>query len=630
MAIKAARRPALKFAILLETCICVSAVFATVASGQDTSGIALSIDLPRYYFKSPQEEIAARADLHEALDRLERFKRQLNSSSQLLAFLKENDAVQKLFDKHDDYLYLRCSLNRKDSACDEEEKLDSGFNAKTAFVGPAILDIPGDRLRSFLSQEPKLKQYSFELSDTRRKVPHLLPEAQQRFLDELHPEIADWQYDLYDRIVAGIKFGTVQTQAGPLDVIRQRNLIAGSADARVREEGFRKRYAGYASQRDLIAFALIHTVRSQTSLAKVHHYSDAPAGKYESLHLKPENTRDLLARMAQNGDVPKRYERIRSHAIEQGYHQPAHAWDMSAPAPGLNLPIASLPEARSIFHAAFAGLGNEYQSAFDALLDPVTGRADVLPGGAPGRYGGGFSLGRSGTAVLFYGRYDGTFKDLSVIAHEGGHATHQALMDASGVLPCYQRGPNFLFESFAEFNELLLADYMAEHATTPELRSYYRERWMNIKGLDAFYGAQDALLEQAIYDGVSAGTVRNADDLDHLTLETDSQFSQFPASTPELRGRWTMVSLMFEDPLYDVNYVYGGLLALKYFQLYSTRRDWFVSRYIALLKNGFDRTPAELLDRFLGIDLSGPGLLNDDLELLGLRLDQMEEDPVGK
>jgi oligoendopeptidase F len=147
---------------------------------------------------------------------------------------------------------------------------------------------------------------------------------------------------------------------------------------------------------------------------------------------------------------------------------------------------------------------------------------------------------------------------------------------------------------------------------------------MSIKGLDAFYGAQDALLEQAIYDGVAAATVRNADDLDSLTLRIDDEFSLFPASTPELRTRWAMVSLMFEDPLYDVNYVYGGLLALKYYDLYTTRREWFVPRYIALLKNGFNQPPKELLHQFLGVDLSGPALLNDDLELLSRRLDQLE------
>ncbi|MGC1373937.1 MAG: M3 family metallopeptidase [Candidatus Sulfotelmatobacter sp.] len=534
-----------------------------------------------------------------------------------------------MFAKHDDYLYLRCSLNRKDSACDVEDKFDSEFQARTAFFDPVILGIPDDRLRSFLREDSKLKPYSFELSDIRRNAPHLLPEAQQKFLDELRPEIADWQYDLYKEIVGGIKFGAVQTAARPLDVIRQRNLIASSSDARVREGGFSKRYSGYASQRDLLAFTLIHTVRAQSALAREHGYADAPERKYESLYLNPQETRELLNLMATHGEIPKRYETIRLRELEHGYGQPAHIWDLSAPTPGLTLPTTSLSEARNILHGVFAGLGPEYQSAFDMLLDPAKGRADILPGGAENRYGGGFSLGLGGAGVLFYGRYDGTFKDLSVIAHEGGHATHRQLMNENRVLPCYRSGPNFLFESFAEFNELLLADYMAEHAGTPALRSYYRERWMNIKGLDAFYGAQDALLEQAIYDGVAAGAVRNADDLDRLTVKIDSQFSQFPATVPELRNRWTMVSLMFEDPLYDVNYVYGGLLALKYYQLYSARRSWFVPRYIALLKNGFDKPPAELLRQFLEIDLSASSLLEDDFDLLNRRLDQMEAAAAG-
>lgn len=609
----------------VRTLIAFAIVATATAIAQSSSpSSSLSVDLSRYSFKTPQEEIAARAELNVALDLLRQFKGQLDSTSRLLAFLQQNDVVQKLFAKHDDYLYLRCALNRKDSGCDEESKFESDFNGKTAFFRPEILSIPDHRLKAWLLAEPRLKQYSFAISEIRRGAPHLLPEAQQALLDEFRPEIADWQSDLYQQIVAGIKFGAVETETGPLDVIRQRNLIITSADPRVREEGFKRRYAGYASQRDLLAFALIHTVRTQTSLAKAHHYADAPTRKYESLYLRPQETRDLLRLMAQRGEIAKRYEEIRLREVEQGYQRPAHVWDLSAPALGFTPPISSLEEARGIFHQAFAGLGNEYQGAFDALLDPANGRADILPGGAANRYGGGFSLGLGGPSILFYGRYDGTFKDLSVIAHEGGHAAHRQLMTGNQVLPGYERGPNFLFESFAEFNELLLADFMTEHASSPQLRSYYRERWMSIKGLDAFYGAQDALLEQAIYDAVAAGTVRSADDLDDLTLKIDSQFSVFPPSVPELRNRWALVSLMYEDPLYDVNYVYGGLLALKYFQLYSIKRQWFVRRYTALLKNGFDRPPAELLKDFLGIDLSSPSLLSDDLDLLNRRLDEME------
>ena len=58
------------------------------------------------------------------------------------------------------------------------------------------------------------------------------------------------------------------------------------------------------------------------------------------------------------------------------------------------------------------------------------------------------------------------------------------------------------------------------------------------------------------------------------------------------------------------------------YQLYSIRREWFVPRYIAFLKNGFNQPAAELLNQFLGIDLTGQAVLNDDLELLNRRLDE--------
>ncbi|MBZ5615913.1 MAG: hypothetical protein LAO23_18055 [Acidobacteriia bacterium] len=615
----------------MRRCGCLAVfVFAIAASvrifAQTPAALkGLSADLSRYYFKTPADEVAARAELNLALAEMSRYKGQLNSAHQLLGALRQNETVQNLFAKHEGYLHLRCSQNRKDPACDADKALESDVDAKTAFLDPEILAIPEDRLRGFLTAEPALASYGFALTDIRRDKLHVLPEAEQRLLDQFQPQIGDWQYDLYQQVVAGISFGTVETSSGPLDVVRQRNLIAAHGDGRVREEGFKRRYAGFASQRDLLAFALIHTVQAQNLLAKTHHHVDAPARKYESLYCEPEDTRSLLAAMAQHGDIAKRYEKVRSLDIDRDYHQPAHAWDMSAPVQELSPPGTSLLDARHIFHEAFAGLGKEYQSEFDALVDPANGRADILPGGAANRYGGGFSIGFDrGKSILFFGRYDGTFKDLSVIAHEGGHAVHRQLMTANGVPPTYDHGPSFLFESFAAFNELLLADFLAEHAGSPELKRYYRERWMSIKGLDAFYGAQDALLEQAIYDGVVAATVRNADDLDRLTLKIDGEFSLFPASTPELRTRWAMVSLMYEDPLYDVNYVYGGLLALKYYDLYTTRREWFVPRYIALLKNGFNQPPKELLHQFLGIDLSGPALLNDDLELLSRRLDQLE------
>jgi oligoendopeptidase F len=602
------------------------AVMTTVLAAQTPpAGQGFSADLKRYYFASPASEVSARADLNSALQNLENFKGRINTAAHLLRALQSYEAVLKLYRRHDAYLRLRCSMNRKDVACDENETLGSEVSRRTSFLNPEILAIPREGLQAFMVASPPLKLYEFAIADIRREAEHVLPGPQQGLLDRFHPEIAAWQYDLYDQVVAGIPFGTVKTAAGPLDVIRQRNLLGSDPDPRVREEAFKRRYNGFESRRDVLAFALIHTVRAQDSLAQAHRYPDAPSRKYSSMYLDPVQTRALLNLMAQRGEIVERFEKIRADDFQHGYGTPMQAWDLAAPVPDLALPATPLADAGRLFHDAFAGLGTEYQEAFDALLNPANGRADILPGGAPNRYTAGFSVGFTGsTSMLFFGRYDGTFKDLSVIAHEGGHATHRGLMTTNNVSPLYAQGPSFLFESFAAFNELVLADYSSEHAVDPRLQRFYREQWMRIKGLDAFYGAQDALLEQQIYEGVSAGRVRDADDLDKLTQQVDRQFSIFTATTPELRNRWAAISLMYEDPLYDVNYVYGGLLAVKYFQLYSTNKEQFVPRYIALLKNGFDADPAALLRRFLNIDMFSPSLLTDDLDLLNTRLNQLE------
>ena len=592
------------------------------------TAVPLSADLGRYYFASPAAEVAARADLDAALKRLGAFKGQLNSGSNLLKVLQAQEDVLKIYRKHAGYLHFRCSLNPKDPACESEGQLESQVDAATAFLSPEILAIPEDRLQAFYAAEAGLKPYKFAIEDIRREAARVLPGPEEALLDGFRPEIADWQYDLYQQIVAGIPFGTVQTATGPLDVIRQRNLLMSNPDARVREEAFKRRLDGFASRRDLLAFALIQTIKAQNALARAHHYPDAPARKYSSMYLDPAQTRALLAAMAQHGEVARRFEKILGDNFLRTNHTQFQAWDESAPSPDFVPPVTSLADIPHIFHEAFAELGVEYQKAFDALVDPASGRADIVPGGAPGRYSGGFSIGfLDSTSMLFLGRYDGTIKDLSVIAHEGGHATHRGLMSANQVRPLYADGPSFLFESFAAFNELVLADYLAAHATDFAARRFYLQKWMQIKGLDAFYGAQDAILEQQIYDGVAAGTIRDADGLDKLTLQVDGQFSIFPATTPELRNRWAAVSLMYEDPFYDVNYVYGGLLALKYYQLYTANREQFVPRYTALLKNGFDAPPAVLLRQFLNIDLSSPALVQEDIDLLNRRLDQLEASP---
>jgi len=54
--------------------------------------------------------------------------------------------------------------------------------------------------------------------------------------------------------------------------------------------------------------------------------------------------------------------------------------------------------------------------------------------------------------------------------------------------------------------------------------------------------------------------------------------------------------LMFEDPLYLVNYLYAGLFATKAYAMIREDAPGFRQRYLAYLKGGFD-APPDVLNR---------------------------------
>ena len=119
-----------------------------------------------------------------------------------------------------------------------------------------------------------------------------------------------------------------------------------------------------------------------------------------------------------------------------------------------------------------------------------------------------------------------------------------------------------------------------------------------------FSPAEETQLESAIYRGVDDGSIRTAADFNALTSEIFAQYDPTARQNSATPLYWARDRLFFTDPLYDVNYLYAGLLALTYFNWFEREPRAFSSRYVGLLENGFNDTSAELLRRFLGIELS--------------------------
>lgn len=594
------------------------------------------LDFARNFFNSPEAEKNERAELYRSLKDLENLQgRVAGSAANLLLALRLNDAVQIRFMRHYAYLYLRYAVNTKDETSNTEASaLSAEINKRTAFLNRELILINDRELAAFARQKPLLKNYLFAIENARRYRPYTLSLKEEELLNTIAPAIDEWQPDLYDRLLqrnqsnlaAAVNGTGTPPPASAATTSKTTGVDGEDVERAKRSAGFKKYYAGFASQRELYAFTLMRIAAAQTQTARLRHFEDAASQFYFDRYWTNAEVSRLLEQIAEKAGIRKNYEQIRIDYVKRiGGYREADIWDLPLASKNVRVPRFTIGEAAQIIEKALAPLGPEYGQELARLLDPANGRMDIVPG--QNRRNGGFSQGYIGTgSVFFSGGFRGFYNDVRVLAHESTHAVHRQLMNNNKILPDYAEGPHYLFEAFAILNEFLLPDYLYAHETDPVLKRYYLEQFLEGKGMEIFVVAPEAMLEQKVYEGVANGNIKNADDLDALTKKIYSRFSIFPEKTPELKNEWMRVTLMFEDPFYDINYVYGALLALKFYEMYRRDPQYFVPRYTALLKNGFNAPPEVLLKRFLDIDISDPQqLLPGALKIIEEKVNLLEK-----
>jgi oligoendopeptidase F len=584
-------------------------------------------DFPKNFFASPEAEKAERANYYAALKQLESLKGKVVASpDNLLRAESLYDKVLIEFVRHYNYLFLRYAINTEDETSDADAStMDAEFTKRTAFLQQELIQINKTTLDTYIKRRPALEVYRFAIESAARNEAHTLSLKEEETLGITFPLTSEWQYDLYQKLSGRAVLEKIKTpDGGQLDLRRDRLAIANHPDRAVREQGFKTFYAGFASQRDLYAFALINLVQAKNLLAELHHFDDAPDEIYFKNFLTKAQVNNLLQEIEKQSDVYKNAQRLRAHyaAKRLGYAN-VNLWDVSANTNANELPRFDIQQASRTIREVLSPLGAEFGSELSALLDPANGRMDIVPD-QKRRYAGGFSKGFPGvTTVFFSGNFAGYYNDTRVLGHESTHAVHRQLMKINRVLPAYAEGPHYLSESFALFSDLLLPDYLYKQSTEPARRRFFLERFLERVEV-VFTIAQEETLEQAIYEEVKAGKIKNADDLDALTKQIASRFSIWTDKHDELKMQWITSALFYEDPLYDINYAYGSLLALKYYELYSRNPQEFIQRYIALLKNGFNAPPDVLLKRFLDVDLGDPRLVTDAVRLYEKKINLLE------
>ncbi len=565
-----------------------------------------TIDLMRY-FASPAAEAAERRRLDTDVQTFLHKRPDFDAGS-LVRWLGAYDAVLRSIQRHDLYVYIRAERDIDDTS---DTKADGDLSAMQTIVNQRVDDVVATlgsrRLSHLLDVSASLARYRYFLNSSLARSAHSLDPGQSR-------------------AVALVEDPTVATIGASYKALR-RSVLAAKAvpsGSDPNEIAFHARWAPFASHEEEFAALIIPLISMRTGVARLRGFNSAPDSEYEGQSLSSASVLRTLAAVRAS-DAYRHYQDVlaaeAARQLRVGQTS-VRVWDLDS-ADAYRPPDISFVDATRLILNAEQPMGNTYAAAYSGLLDPANRRVDLCSTVQCDQTG--FSVGFAGLeSGLFFGGYTGTINNVRAIAHEAGHAVHRQFMSDHQSLAVYNTGPTFMFESFAIFNELLFYDHLYKTAKSDPERAYYLNRFLDDATFQIFGSAEETDLEARMYALVDSGNARTAGDLDRLALQVFEEYSPRLAAEPDVKVYWARDSLYYTDPLYDVSYLYAGMLALSYFSEFERDGPAFSKKYVALLENGFTESPTLLERDFLGIDLTDEaGMVRNASALIDRRTENL-------
>ncbi len=575
-----------------------------------------TFDLKKNFYP---DENAFEADFQKLLagiKELESLKGKVGTSAQnLYKAYKLDEEITPVWWKLWVYSYLRYAINTDDiEYLDRIEKESGDLESRIQFIKTETQAIDDKTLEKFFKREPALEQYRFAIERARRDKPYTLSLAEEQLLSSLSPYLESWSEKLYQKLIDRTEFPKIVLDQDTLDIHLYYSILINSKDRDVRRDTWRGYFTTLAKQRDLYAFTLIKSIETRNKVAEIRGFRNYPEQRFFNLYLDYDHVRRYFDAIAENAHLRKDYERVRQQRIKQitGYDT-VYIWDRSVQPENFEKPRFTIKQASQLIIDATSVLGDEYKEQMTKLLDPNNRLLDVVTG--PKRVQGMFSTSYpGGTSQFFAQTFNGYLPEVTGLAHECGHAVHHMLQTKAGVRPTYYSGPQYLTESAAMVNELLVEYHLYRQAEDRDLKIYYLEQFLE-DALGLLLNNMFANLELKIYEGIQNGEIRDADQLDEIAMKMTVPYSMYYDKHPEYKIMWASIHHYYDVPMYNVNYVIAQALALVFFDK-LLNEPGFVPKYIDMLKSGFDRPAPQLILEKTGVDPLDPGLLTSGFNFI--------------
>jgi oligoendopeptidase F len=515
------------------------------------------------------------------------------------ALLDEVDELEQDLSRLQVYSYLRLSMAATDVEANDLATFsrDRGAEIENAlvFLGLEWIALDDDHADRLLDSS-ELTPYAHKLRVERQEKPYVLTEPEEQALNARRPTVSAWQA-LHDRHISTLEIPFDAGEGERPHTISELLSYLYRADRDLRRRAVTALFEGLAPRADVLGAAYDALVGDRLSIDRLRGFTDPMQPTNMSNELDGETVDAMLSATEDAYAIARTWFEAKARLLGLEKLEIADQY-----APIGEARLFSWPEAVEIVDNAYARFSPRMAEIFRACLD--AGHVDVLP--RTGKAGGAYCTSVS-KSILPYVlmNYTNRLRDVSTLAHEFGHATHNTLALERQTWRSHRCGIP-MAEVPSTFAQALADDYLLENESDTGTRAALAADRLENAFAAIYRQTVLARFEQRAYATRAEGLSLAAERLNELWLEENARYYGDALVLPDGYALgWSYIPHFIHTRFYTYAYSFAQLVALLLYRRYRQDPDAFTPRYLGLLASGGSASPAELVAPF-GLDLRSP------------------------
>jgi oligoendopeptidase F len=460
------------------------------------------------------------------------------------------------------------------------------------FLGLEWIALDDDKADEILSS-PEIAPYEHKMRVERDEKPYVLSEAEEQALNARRPTVSAWQA-LHDRHVSTLEVPFDAGEGEQPHTISQLLSYLYRPDRDIRLRAVTALFEGLAPRVDVLAAAYDALVGDRLSIDRLRGYANPMQPTNMNNELDDETVEAMMAATEESYPIARKWLQAKAGLLGLDKLELADQY-----APIGDARAFSWPEAVDIVESSFGRFSPRLAEIFRSCIE--AGHVDVLP--RPGKAAGAYCTSVSKTILPYVlMNYTERLRDVSTLAHEFGHATHNVMALERQTWRSHRCGIP-MAEVPSTFAQAIADDYLLENESDPGTRAALAADRLENAFAAIYRQVVLARFEQRAYGLRSEGLSLAAERLSELWVEENGKYYGDALAMPDGYALgWSYIPHFIHVRFYTYAYSFAQLVALLLYRRFREDPEAFAPKYLELLAAGGSASPADLVAPF-GLDL---------------------------